>query len=90
MRDPLSFFGPVIEAPSEGTNSAVISEHPYSIISSGRQNRVPWMTGLNADEGVIKTGGSDDYAMLISPILIIHVFHVSCCFFSHLERQGVC
>jgi len=56
--DPLTFFGPVVEASSETSReSTFLSEHPYSIISSGRQHPIPWIIGISAQEGLVKTGG---------------------------------
>lgn len=59
LRDPLSYFGPVIEqsSPANPRQLAVLSEHPYSIISTGRQAKIPWMTGVDADAGLIVSGG---------------------------------
>jgi carboxylesterase type B len=58
VTEPLAFFGPVVESiPMDPKESSFLTEHPYSIISSGRQHAIPWITGINAQEGLITTGG---------------------------------
>jgi len=61
LRDPLAFFGPVVEVSTHTpTDVEFLTEHPYSIISTGRQRKVPWITGINVQEGLITTGGMSD------------------------------
>jgi carboxylesterase type B len=50
-RDAL--FAPTVEIIQEG---AFLPAHPYDLIRSGKVNAVPWMSGYNADEGLIFLG----------------------------------
>jgi len=51
--DPMIIFAPVIEIPHLG---AFIDEEPEKIVMSGKANDVPWMTGVTAEEGVLRSG----------------------------------
>ncbi|XP_017783885.1 PREDICTED: venom carboxylesterase-6-like [Nicrophorus vespilloides] len=50
--DPLSTFIPVIEIDHEG---AFISEHPEETIKSGKVNPVTWLTGVNTEDGCVRS-----------------------------------
>lgn len=47
-------FKPVIEPKVE---NAFITEHPTVIIKSGKCAKVPWITGMNTEEGVLRAAG---------------------------------
>ncbi|KAF2901295.1 hypothetical protein ILUMI_04893, partial [Ignelater luminosus] len=49
--DPMIPFKPVIEPNVEG---AFLTEHPTDIIKSGKASDVPWITGLNTEDGVLR------------------------------------
>lgn len=44
-------FRPVIEPNIEG---AFLAEDPLEIIKSGRSQPVPWITGINTDDGTLR------------------------------------
>jgi carboxylesterase type B len=46
--DPFTPFGPVIEPKIPG---AFLTAHPKKLLENGNFNRVPWIVGLNQDEG---------------------------------------
>ncbi|CAG7822154.1 unnamed protein product [Allacma fusca] len=46
--DPFTPFGPVLEAKIPGS---FLIDHPAELLKTGKFNRVPWMGGLNEDEG---------------------------------------
>ena len=48
---PLLLFTPVIEA---DTQNAFLTEHPLNIVKSGKYLSIPWMTGVNSEEGLLK------------------------------------
>lgn len=52
--DPMIPFKPVIEPNLEG---AFLTEHPTDIIKSGKASDVPWITGLNTEDGVLRAAG---------------------------------
>lgn len=47
-------FRPVVEPDIEG---AFIAEHPVDIIKAGKSAKVPFITGLNTDDGAIRSAG---------------------------------
>jgi carboxylesterase type B len=53
MLNPLAIFAPTLEAVVD--ENTFLSKHPHKILESGEQNDVPWMTGLNSDEGLLFT-----------------------------------
>lgn len=44
-------FRPVIEPNSAG---AFLAENPEDIIKSGRSAQVPWITGINTEDGTLR------------------------------------
>lgn len=52
--DPLTTYRPVIEKEAPG---AFITRHPAEIWESGDFQHVPWMTGVVANEGSVRTAG---------------------------------
>ncbi|KAK5647002.1 hypothetical protein RI129_005466 [Pyrocoelia pectoralis] len=52
--DPMIPFPPVIEPKSPG---AFLSQHPTDIIRSGKSAPVPWITGLNTEDGALRAPG---------------------------------
>ena len=61
FRNPLSLFIPTVEKPLKHYNDTselpFITEHPFSVILSGRQAKIPWIVGFNSEEGLATTGG---------------------------------
>lgn len=51
--DPMVPFPPVVEPDVPG---AFITEHPRDV-ARPHGTAIPWMTGLTADEGLLKTAG---------------------------------
>lgn len=47
-------FKPTIEPIHE---NAFLSEHPADTIRSGKGLNAPWMTGLNKDDGALRSAG---------------------------------
>lgn len=47
-------FKPVIEPDLEG---AFLTEHPVDIIKTGRAANVPWILGVNTDDGALRVAG---------------------------------
>ncbi|CAG7822962.1 unnamed protein product [Allacma fusca] len=45
------FVRPSIEATDD--EEAFLVEHPLEILAQGKAQRVPWMAGVNADEGLL-------------------------------------
>lgn len=52
--DPMIPFRPVIEPESD---NAFLTEEPIDIIKSGKSAQVPWVTGINTDDGAIRSAG---------------------------------
>ncbi|KAF2902653.1 hypothetical protein ILUMI_03538 [Ignelater luminosus] len=52
--DPAMPFRPVVEPNIEG---AFITEHPIDIIRSGKSAKVPFITGINTEDGAIRSAG---------------------------------
>jgi hypothetical protein len=53
LNDRLAFFTPTVESPSED-DEAFMLERPEILINSGRiASKVPWMTGVTSEEGLI-------------------------------------
>lgn len=50
--DPMIPFKPCIEPMHNG---AFLTAHPLDIIKSGKVPRKPWMTGVNAQDGAIRS-----------------------------------
>lgn len=48
-------FRPVIEPNLEG---AFLVEDPEEIIKSGRSAQVPWITGINTEDGTLRAAGN--------------------------------
>ncbi|XP_069690788.1 juvenile hormone esterase-like [Periplaneta americana] len=48
--DPLDVFGPVVE---QGSN-AFLTGDPFYLLKTGQFHRVPWMTGVVTDEGIVR------------------------------------
>jgi len=46
-----SAFGPTIE--SVMNNNTFLPAHPLELMKSQKINKVPWMTGVNAEEGLV-------------------------------------
>lgn len=57
IMDPLKIFAPSVETVVEGVsvNQLFLTEHPYDILREGRAHRVPLLTGVNSDEGLLAT-----------------------------------
>lgn len=49
--EPFIPFKPVVEVDNEG---AFLVEHPLKMIQKGNYAQLPWITGVNSNEGVIK------------------------------------
>lgn len=47
-------FKPVVEHEHEG---AFLTAHPTEIIKSGKSAKIPWMTGVNTDDGALRAAG---------------------------------
>lgn len=47
-------FKPVIEPRVEG---AFLTEHPADIIKSGKSAQIPWVTGINTEDGALRAAG---------------------------------
>lgn len=45
-------FRPVIEPPN--TEHAFLPEDPEDVIKSGRSAQVPWITGINTEDGTLR------------------------------------
>ncbi|XP_043289142.1 juvenile hormone esterase-like [Venturia canescens] len=50
--NPYCVFGPTVELVSD---DPIVTDHPMRIIERGEFRDIPWMTGLVADEGLLKT-----------------------------------
>ena len=69
LLDPLSIFAPSIEAVVD--QNTFLHKHPYEILKAGEQNDVPWITGLNSDEGLLFTASMNCMNILYKvPVLI--------------------
>jgi carboxylesterase type B len=53
LRDPLSVFVPTVEAVKD--ENAFITEDPLEIAKNESVNKVPWLAGVTADEGLMFT-----------------------------------
>lgn len=47
-------FKPTVEHPHPG---AFLPAHPFEIIKSGNATKVPWMTGVNTEDGALRATG---------------------------------
>ena len=47
-----------------GGNDTFLTEHPFSVLLSGKQRRIPWIVGFNADEGLHVTASKSIIAVL--------------------------
>lgn len=55
--NPLEIFAPSIETfKPDSYPDTFISEHPYTILKSGSGLKIPILTGLNSEEGLLATG----------------------------------
>lgn len=57
-------FKPVIEP---NLPEAFLTEHPKDIIQAGNVANVPWMNGLNKDEGALRVAGEFFFFLRIDP-----------------------
>ncbi|XP_034951576.1 esterase FE4-like [Chelonus insularis] len=74
---PYCNFGPTIEPESE---DAIVTKHPMSVIENGEFRDIPWINGVVADEGLLKTWEliNDDHTLFtllnrfdeVAPILL--------------------
>jgi len=48
--EPNALFHPSVEVIEDG---AFLTAHPYDLIRSGKVHDVPWLSGYNADEGLL-------------------------------------
>ncbi|ODN06567.1 Venom carboxylesterase-6 [Orchesella cincta] len=55
IMDPLKIFAPSIEVNVKDPSTAFLTEHPYDILTNGKANRVPLLTGVNSHEGLLAT-----------------------------------
>lgn len=58
-------FKPCIEPKHDG---AFLSEHPLTIIKSGKAPKVPWMLGLNGQDGAVRAAAVIDNAYLLGDL----------------------
>ncbi|CAG7822765.1 unnamed protein product [Allacma fusca] len=57
LLNPLHMYGPTIEIPATRKNKDVfLPDHPYILMSTGQFHPVPWITGINSEEGLLLTG----------------------------------
>ncbi|XP_031345677.1 venom carboxylesterase-6-like isoform X2 [Photinus pyralis] len=81
--DPMIPFPPVIEPKLPG---AFLTGHPTKIIQSGKSAQVPWITGLNTEDGALRAPGIFGNAHLMEDldknfhkILPISLFYKEAC-----------
>ena len=54
--DPLVPVGPVVE--TAGEDPVFLPEFPYRLISEGRfRKNIPWLVGVNSEEGLLHAAG---------------------------------
>lgn len=53
--DPMIPFRPVIEPCSA---DAFLSQDPEDLIKSGKAAQVPWITGINTEDGTLRAAGT--------------------------------
>ena len=49
-------FRPTVESIND--DETFLAEHPLSVVASGKQHKVPWLTGITADEGLLSSIGA--------------------------------
>jgi carboxylesterase type B len=54
IMNPLEIFAPSIEETTNNSN-IFLSQHPYDILKAGKASKVPILTGLNSEEGLLVT-----------------------------------
>jgi carboxylesterase type B len=54
--DPIKIFAPSVEVGDPNDPNTFLAEHPYKILEEGRAYRVPYITGLNSEEGLYLNG----------------------------------
>lgn len=74
-------FKPVIEAKVEG---AFLTEHPADIIKAGKAAAVPWVTGINTEDGALRAAGENNILTLI----IIPIFCWALFFYRNLRQSS--
>lgn len=55
LRDHVTIFKPTVEFIDD--DQAFITKQPHEIVASGNYSRVPWIAGINSDEGLITAAG---------------------------------
>lgn len=68
---PYVNFGPTLEPDSD---DAIIISNPTSAIENHEFRDIPWMTGVVADEGLLKTASMIHSYWIIYLLLLIHDF----------------
>lgn len=51
-------FRPVVEPNLDG---AFLAEDPEEIIKSGKVAQVPWITGINTEDGTLRAAGRESF-----------------------------
>lgn len=61
-------YGPTVEPPESVPpgDESFLPDHPYTLMSQGKFHKVPWITGTNADEGLLLTGRKSHSSMQIN------------------------
>ena len=55
-------FGPRVDR--ERRNGPILPEEPINIMMAGKHSRIPWLTGINKDEGVLLAFGTSSVLMI--------------------------
>lgn len=55
--EPLEIFMPVTERQTAANPNPYITEDPLVLVQTGRFHKVPFIIGVNSDEGIIRTSG---------------------------------
>lgn len=58
--DPIVPFAPSIEESRKASGDIFLPDHPLVMWESGNYNRVPWMTGVNSQEGATLYSSSEN------------------------------
>jgi len=52
--DPVEIFAPSVES-KVNNPSIFLPEHPYEILKAGKALKIPILTGVNSEEGLLAT-----------------------------------
>ena len=62
---PLFMFAPTVEEYFKDSKDTFISDLPINILRRGDAHKIPWMAGVNSEEGLLYSGSRFNYLINI-------------------------